>query len=99
MRAPGEALGLMALEIAMDEMAEKLGIDPLEFRILNDTQVDPEKLDRPFSEQQLVAARVSARSVSGGTSATRHWARPGSRRHRGAASGRWRPRACRRQDA
>jgi CO/xanthine dehydrogenase Mo-binding subunit len=39
----------MALEIAKDEMAEKLGIDPLEFRILNDTQVGPEKLDRPFS--------------------------------------------------
>ena len=33
MRAPGEAPGLMALEIAMDEMAEKLGIDPVEFRI------------------------------------------------------------------
>ena len=33
MRAPGEAPGLMALEIAMDEMAEKLGMDPVEFRI------------------------------------------------------------------
>ena len=43
MRAPGEAPGMMALEIAMDEMAEKLGIDPVEFRILNDTQVDPGK--------------------------------------------------------
>jgi xanthine dehydrogenase YagR molybdenum-binding subunit len=42
MRAPGEAPGLMALEVAMDEMAEKLGLDPVEFRILNDTQVDPE---------------------------------------------------------
>ena len=41
MRAPGEAPGMMALEIAMDEMAEKLGLDPIEFRILNDTQVDP----------------------------------------------------------
>ncbi len=61
MRAPGEAPGLMALEIAMDEMAEKLGIDPLEFRILNDTQVDPEKPDRPFSERQLIAcARLGA---------------------------------------
>jgi xanthine dehydrogenase YagR molybdenum-binding subunit len=30
MRAPGEAPGLMALEIAMDEMAEKLGLDPVE---------------------------------------------------------------------
>jgi xanthine dehydrogenase YagR molybdenum-binding subunit len=44
MRAPGEATGMMALEIAIDEMAEKLGIDPIEFRILNDTQVVP---DRP----------------------------------------------------
>jgi xanthine dehydrogenase YagR molybdenum-binding subunit len=61
MRAPGEAPGLMALEIAMDEMAEKLGIDPLEFRILNDTQVDPEKPDRPFSKRQLVeCARLGA---------------------------------------
>ena len=61
MRAPGEAPGLMALEIAMDEMAEKLGIDPLEFRILNDTQVDPEKPDRPFSERQLIACAPSRR--------------------------------------
>ncbi len=45
---------MMALEIAMDEMAEKLGIDPIEFRILNDTQVDPEKPERPFSQRQLV---------------------------------------------
>ncbi|WP_395945901.1 aldehyde oxidoreductase molybdenum-binding subunit PaoC [Brevundimonas sp.] len=54
MRAPGEAPGLMALEIAMDEMAEKLGMDPVEFRVLNDTQVDPEKPERPFSTRQLV---------------------------------------------
>ena len=54
MRAPGEASGMMALEIAMDEMAEKLGIDPVEFRILNDTQVDPEKPERPFTQRQLI---------------------------------------------
>jgi xanthine dehydrogenase YagR molybdenum-binding subunit len=54
MRAPGEASGLMALEIAMDEMAAKLGMDPVEFRIRNDTQVDPEKPERPFSQRQLV---------------------------------------------
>ncbi len=54
MRAPGEATGQMALEIAMDEMAETLGMDPVEFRILNDTQVDPEKPERPFSTRQLV---------------------------------------------
>ena len=54
MRAPGEAPGLMALEVAMDEMAEKLGMDPVEFRIKNDTQVDPAKPDRPFSQRHLV---------------------------------------------
>ena len=53
LRAPGEAPGLMALEIAMDEMAEKLAIDPVQFRILNDTQVDPEKPERPFSTRPL----------------------------------------------
>ncbi|MGZ8304328.1 MAG: molybdopterin cofactor-binding domain-containing protein, partial [Telluria sp.] len=54
MRAPGEAPGMMALEIAMDEMAEKLKIDPVTFRILNDTKVDPEKPDRPFSQRRLI---------------------------------------------
>jgi xanthine dehydrogenase YagR molybdenum-binding subunit len=54
MRAPGEAPGLMALEIAMDEMAEKLGMDPIAFRILNDTQVDPEKPGRKYSHRNLI---------------------------------------------
>ncbi|MCQ8239590.1 aldehyde oxidoreductase molybdenum-binding subunit PaoC [Rhizosaccharibacter radicis] len=54
MRAPGEAPGLMALEMAMDEMAEALDMDPVRFRILNDTQTDPEKPGRPFSQRQLV---------------------------------------------
>ena len=53
-RAPGEAPGMMALEIAMDEMAEKLGMDPVAFRAKNDTQVDPQKPDRRFSQRQLV---------------------------------------------
>jgi xanthine dehydrogenase YagR molybdenum-binding subunit len=54
MRAPGEAPGLMALEIAMDEMAEKLKMDPVAFRILNDTKVDPMKPDRRFSQRSLI---------------------------------------------
>src|SRR3954471_10322613 len=49
MRAPGEAPGLAALEIAMDEMAEKLGMDPIEFRIANDTQVVPDYPGKPAS--------------------------------------------------
>ncbi|EPX75578.1 aldehyde oxidoreductase molybdenum-binding subunit PaoC [Salipiger mucosus] len=54
MRAPGEAAGLMALEIAMDEMAEKLGMDPVEFRAVNDTQVDPEDPERAYSDRHFV---------------------------------------------
>jgi xanthine dehydrogenase YagR molybdenum-binding subunit len=55
MRAPGEAVGMLAIEIAMDELAEKLGMDPVQLRILNDTQYDPEKGPSvPFSERRLV---------------------------------------------
>jgi len=54
MRAPGEAPGLMALEIAMDEMAEKLKMDPVTFRVINDTSSDPEKKERKFSQRRLV---------------------------------------------
>jgi len=54
MRAPGEAPGLMALEIAIDEMAEKLKMDPVTFRIVNDTTVDPENRARKFSQRRFV---------------------------------------------
>src|SRR5690606_5889459 len=54
MPAPGEAPGMNALEVAVDELAEKLGMDPVELRIRNDTQVDPEKPERRFSQRQLV---------------------------------------------
>src|SRR3984893_16853581 len=38
----------------MEEMAEKLKIDPVAFRILNDTQVDPEQPERRFSQRSLI---------------------------------------------
>jgi xanthine dehydrogenase YagR molybdenum-binding subunit len=53
MRAPGEAPGMMALEIAIDEMAEKLKMDPVTFRIVNDTTVDPENRARKFSQRRF----------------------------------------------
>lgn len=81
MRAPGEAAGLLALEIAMDEMAEKLGMDPVEFRIRNDTQVDPEKPERPFSQRQLVQCLRTGASRFGWD---KRVAKPGSTR-----DGRW----------
>ena len=55
MRAPGEAVGLLALEVAMDELAEACGVDPVELRIRNDVQFDPEAgSQRPFSSRKLV---------------------------------------------
>src|ERR1700744_3106580 len=54
MRAPGESVGLMALECAMDELAEKLNLDPVELRIRNEPSEDPEK-HIPFSSRHLVA--------------------------------------------
>ncbi|MEV7863223.1 xanthine dehydrogenase family protein molybdopterin-binding subunit [Streptomyces hirsutus] len=40
MRAPGEASGMHALECAMDELAHELGVDPVELRLRNHTDVD-----------------------------------------------------------
>lgn len=52
MRAPGDAIGLMALECAMDELAERLQLDPVELRVRNDTQTDPENR-LPFASRHL----------------------------------------------
>lgn len=52
-RAPGEAVGLLALECAMDELAHELGVDPVELRLRNEPAQDPEK-QIPFSTRQLV---------------------------------------------
>ncbi len=52
MRAPGEAPGSLALEIAMDELADKYGMDPLEFRLKNYAEVEP-ITGKPFSSKQL----------------------------------------------
>ncbi|MEU1677693.1 xanthine dehydrogenase family protein molybdopterin-binding subunit [Micromonospora zamorensis] len=54
MRAPGECPGAYALESAMDELAIAVGIDPVELRIRNDTEVDPDQ-GRPFTSRNLVA--------------------------------------------
>ncbi|MFC3579339.1 xanthine dehydrogenase family protein molybdopterin-binding subunit [Sphingomonas hylomeconis] len=52
MRAPGEAVGQLALECAMDELAEAIGIDPIELRHINEPDCDPET-QVPFSSRQL----------------------------------------------
>jgi xanthine dehydrogenase YagR molybdenum-binding subunit len=54
MRAPGEAPGMFALESAMDEMAIRCGLDPVEFRIRNEPEIDAET-GLPYSSRNLVA--------------------------------------------
>lgn len=52
MRAPGETPGLFALETALDELAWRCGIDPLELRRRNHADRDPH-LDLPWSSNGL----------------------------------------------
>ncbi|MET3027033.1 xanthine dehydrogenase family protein molybdopterin-binding subunit [Flavobacterium sp. UW10123] len=53
MRGPGEATGSFALECAMDEMAYKLNLDPIEFRKLNYAEKDQEQ-NKPWSSKFLL---------------------------------------------
>lgn len=55
MRAPGESIGSYALECAVDELAEKLGLDPVELRRRIDPAKDPTK-GHEFSSRHLVEA-------------------------------------------
>ncbi len=52
-RAPGEAIGTFAVECAMDELAEQLGLDPIELRRINEPEVDPVN-GKPFSTRRLL---------------------------------------------
>ena len=54
MRAPGECPGMFALESAIDELAIACELDPIELRIRNEPELDPEK-GIPFSSRNLVA--------------------------------------------
>ncbi len=80
MRAPGECPGMYALESAVDELAYAAGLDPVELRIRNEPEAEPDS-GLPFSSRNLVAClRAGARRFG--------WAdrdpRPGARR-----DGRW----------
>ncbi|MGY5103156.1 xanthine dehydrogenase family protein molybdopterin-binding subunit [Streptomyces sp. 900105245] len=76
MRAPGEAPGMYALESAMDELADALGMDPVELRLRNEPDREPGS-GKPFSSRHLAEClREGARRFG--------WAdrdpRPGNRR-------------------
>jgi xanthine dehydrogenase YagR molybdenum-binding subunit len=53
MRAPGECPGMFGPEVAMDELAGTLGVDPIELRVRNEPEVDPET-GKPWSSRHLV---------------------------------------------
>lgn len=55
MRGPGETTGAFALESAIDEMAHALDLDPIEFRLRNYTEIDPEN-NKPHSSKFLKEA-------------------------------------------
>jgi len=59
MRAPNEMQTFFALESAMDELAIKLGMDPVELRRVNDTDRHP-VADVPFSSRSLMACYDAA---------------------------------------
>jgi xanthine dehydrogenase YagR molybdenum-binding subunit len=59
MRAPGEAPGTAVFEIAMDELAEKLNMDPVELRLVNYAAKDPSH-DRPWTDKHLKDAYTQA---------------------------------------
>ncbi len=75
-RAPGEAVGVTALEMAMDELAEAAEMDPVELRLRNIPEKDPER-DVPFSSHTLAEALRTGADRFGWH---RRDSRPGSRR-------------------
>jgi xanthine dehydrogenase YagR molybdenum-binding subunit len=76
MRAPGEAMGTFALESAMDELAEAVQIDPVELRLRNYAEQDPES-DKPWSTRALREAYAEGARAFGWQ---RRDPRPGSMR-------------------
>ena len=53
-RGPGKSTGSFALESAMDELAYKLGMDPIELRLKNEPEQDPSN-GKPWSSRKTVA--------------------------------------------
>lgn len=79
-RAPGEAVGVTAFELAMDELAGRAGIDPVALRLRNIPERDPER-GVPFSSHRLAAALTEAAGAFG-------W-QAGPRRPRQRREGEW----------
>ncbi len=76
MRAPGEAVGSIAYETAIDELAERCGLDPLAFRLANAPETHPVS-GKPFSTRRLEECLSSAAARFGWKNGP---LRPGDRR-------------------
>src|SRR4051812_15139736 len=84
-RAPGATQAAFACEQVIDELAEKLGIDPIEFRLKNAAKEGTRRVDGPvYPRVGLVECLEAAR-------ASDHWKSPleGKNRGRGIAAGFW----------
>ena len=81
MRAPGECPGVFALECAMDELAHKLDLDPLEFRLRNYAEKD-ENENRPWTSKKLRECYQRGAEKFGWSKRNRQ---PGSMRQRDGA--------------
>ncbi len=84
-RAPGSTQAALATECVMDELAEKLGLDPLEFRLRNAAREGTRRVDGP------VYPRIGLVEVLEAARASEHWRSPlsGPNRGRGVACGFW----------
>ncbi len=87
-RAPGFVEGTVALEAAMEALADTLGIDPLEFRLRNYAETD-QVLGRPYSSKFLRDAYERAANAAGWERRTPTPPRPvaGHGRRRGVGMG------------
>ncbi len=75
-RAPGEAVGMLALEQAVDELADKLNLDPIELRLRNEPTKDVDK-NIPFSSRNLATCMQEGAARFGWGKRS---AKPGQRR-------------------
>jgi CO/xanthine dehydrogenase Mo-binding subunit len=84
-RAPGGANAAFACETVIDELSEKLGIDPLAFRLLNGVTAGDRRVDGP------VFGRIGFLETVRAAQASPHYQTPlaGPNRGRGVASGFW----------
>ncbi|KUG57448.1 hypothetical protein AVL62_13575 [Serinicoccus chungangensis] len=64
MRAPGEYTGMFALETAMDELAHATGVDPVQLRLRNEPESDPES-GRPWSSRHVTTCLTEGARVFG----------------------------------